>query len=233
VSKFLRFSALLALPVTLALEACGGQMSPATPSQSMTSMTTAPRSAAAAPTAPADCSGQSSTTLYATASNESFSDTAPRALCIPEFNGWGGTLKYPAVSASISGVTSTSSTTNYTGHLPTLTNSDAKPIFFLQFTTSTPTNFGPKVHDNDGGLTSKALVPGKTYYVRAQAVFGSGGIIQPIIPFTPCQEKATAGPHGGVLSHIGDIFANQDYSWSNGTTTIVIFRRGKGITQPC
>jgi hypothetical protein len=227
VTKRLRFTTFLALPVALALQACGGnQMSPATPSQSLTSMALAPQTA---PTAPAQCAGQTSTSLFAAAPNETFSNKPPRALCVPEFEGWGGTIKYPTVTASMSG-TATSSTTNYTGQLPKLTVGDAKPMFYFQMTTSGPATFGPKVRGG-GGLTSKALVPGKTYYVRGQAAF-AGPFIE-LIPFAPCQEKATPGPHGGVLSHIGDMFANQVFDRGNGTITILIYRRGKGVTQPC
>lgn len=219
--KFLRFTTLLAVPLALVLQACGGQMNPAGPAQGMDSMAIRPLSKK-----PPQCANQSTTTLYATSATMTL-QSKPRALCIPAFGGWGGTLQYPAANPSVT-VVAISSTTNYNQQLPLL-SSKGKPVFYLQMTTSAATKFGPTVNDK-GGLTSKSLVPGTTYYVYGQVKFpGPAGIF---IPFTPCSAKATAGPYGGVIMNAGTLFAKQNFQ-QGGAVTIEVYKVGKEVKAAC
>lgn len=178
----------IVLLASLALGACTG----AAPMPGQSAMGAAGAESAAGPKL---CKRQSTTSLYATRSARFASKAS--VLCIPAFDGFGGTLAYPGAHPAVS-VIVTSSTKNYNHLIPTL--GKGKPLFFLQVATSASTNFGTKVSDS-GGLESKALVAGKSYEVYGQAKLG--GVAGIIIPFAACEATASQGKYGGEITDLG------------------------------
>ena len=78
---------------------------------------------------PAPCTGQSTTSLFASTPAAALQSKA-KALCIPAFDGFGGTMEYPPARPSITAAL-TASTTNYNQQLPAL-GKKGKPIYYLQ-----------------------------------------------------------------------------------------------------
>jgi hypothetical protein len=147
---------------------------------------------------PPTCKGQKTFSNHASDSEKLLA--AGGSLCIPEFGGLGGSVKYPPANPSV-GITLISSTTNYTGKLPKLHSGTA--TFYLQIATSGGTTFGSNVSAG-GGLTGAKIVPGKDYTVCGQASIDGFPF-----NFTPCFAKATPGPFGGVIGGIGTLLKGQ------------------------
>ncbi|MFY9885559.1 MAG: hypothetical protein WAK15_12380, partial [Candidatus Cybelea sp.] len=105
---------------------------------------------------PPKCKGQKSTKKFASLTVTL--STKGGSFCVPEFGGFGGTIKYPAANPSVK-LALISSTTDY-NHQPQLGSGTA--IFYLQLTISSGTAFGDQVPAG-GGLVAKKIVPGKPY----------------------------------------------------------------------
>lgn len=216
-----RASAFIAiLSATLALTACGGGSNAPLPSANTQS------AAMAKASGPAPCPGQSTTSLYASTPAAAFQSKA-EALCIPAFDGFGGTMEYPAATPSITAAF-TSSTTNYNQQLPAL-RKKGKPIFYLQAQMSGNTAFGHNLRAK-GGLTSAKLVAGDSYTLYGEGI--SGGIVHFIVNFNPCVATAKSGKNGGVIPAFGRLLAGQKLT--NGAMTIYFeVYKGKLTAQPC
>jgi hypothetical protein len=123
--------------------------------------------------------------------------TAGGTLCIPAFGGFGGTIAYPPVSASVS-ITFTSSTTNVGNYAALGT---ATPIFYLGIALAGGTDFGTGASGGGLAASSSSIVTGNVYTVYGQATIA--GIP---LPLKPCQTTATAGSGGnGVIGGLGTV----------------------------
>jgi hypothetical protein len=146
---------------------------------------------------PPKCKGQKTTKQYASLTVTL--STKGGSFCIPEFGGFGGTVKYPSATPSVK-LSLISSTTNY-AHLPELGTGSA--IFYLQLAISGGTTFGTNTTAG-GGLTSKQIKPGKPY-----TAFGEAIVFSIPVKFTPCYAVATKGKYGGVIGGLGTLLKNQ------------------------
>lgn len=211
-SNFKRISKLsVASTIAISLIACAGQSNMVPPP--------AGTSAAVSSNAvPAPCTGQTTSTEYATSKPLKLKSRNTRA-CIPAFGGFGGSLHYPAATPAVS-ATFTSSTTNYNSLLPAL--SKGTPIFYLQIATTAPTAFA-STYKASGGLTSKSIKPGKTYFVYGQAKLG--GVAGIMIDFTPCKATAVKVKGGGAIANLGTLLVGQNIG---GSASIVIEVYPKG-----
>lgn len=188
-----RFRALFAIAIATSLAACaqhGAVPLPATASISP---------AAILPQAdPPRCNGQKSTHKYASLTVKLSGNGG--SVCIPEFGGFGGHVKYPSASPSVK-LKLISSTKNY-NHLRELGN--GKAMFYLQIALSEAVSFGTKVGAG-GGLTSKKIEPHQLY-----TVYGEVTISGITFKFKPCYAVATKGKYGGVIGGIGTLLKGQD-----------------------
>jgi hypothetical protein len=126
------------------------------------------------------------------------------SLCIPEFGGFGGKVKYPGANPSVQ-VTLTSSTTDY-NNMPQLGQGTA--IFYLQLAISGGTTFSNKVR-RGGGLTASEIEPGYPYTVYGQAViFGIK------FNFGPCYTVAKKGKYGGVIGGVGTLLKGEQVPYA-------------------
>jgi hypothetical protein len=162
-----------------------------------------PASQAVVPLAnPPMCKGQQNSKDHASVT-ETLS-TSGGSLCIPEFGGFGGKVKYPAANPSVQ-VTLTSSTTDY-DNMPQLGQGTA--IFYLQLAISGATTFGNKVR-RGGGLTSAQIEPGYPYTVYGQAV-----VLGFKFNFGPCYAVAKKGKYGGVIGGVGTLLKGQQVPYA-------------------
>jgi hypothetical protein len=168
---------------------------------------------------PPECKGQKDAKKYSSLT-ETLS-TKGGTLCIPEFGGFGGTVKYPGANPSIQ-LTLTSSTTNYDG-LPKLGKGAA--IFYLQLATSGKTSFGTK-GTAGGGLTGAKIVPGKAY-----TAFGQATVFSVPFNFGPCYAIATKGKYGGVIGGLGTILKGQSIPFA--ATGVIEIYSGKQTSTEC
>jgi hypothetical protein len=206
----------------LLFSACGGGSTATLPSAAT------PFAPMAGSSGPAPCTGQTTTSLFATSATTTLESRSKR-LCVPAFGDFGGTIALPPSRPTVT-ATFTSSTTNYNGQLPTLAKK-GKPIFYLQFQTSGGNTFGKIVRGGDG-LVGKKLIAGHAYTVYGQATTGSGGILHLIINLGPCSTTAASGNDGGVLVGIGKLLKAQKLT--NGPSTIIYdIYTGKLVKQPC
>jgi len=165
------------------------------------------------------CKGQQTTKQYALLTVTL--STSGGSFCIPKFDGFGGSVKYPAADPSVN-LTLTSSTSNYDG-LPELGSGTA--IFYLKLSLSGATSFGSKVA-HGGGLASKHIVVGQTYTVFGQAkVFGFP------YNFTPCYVTAVKSRFGGTLGGIGTLLEGQ--SVPAAATGVIEIYQGQQATEEC
>ncbi len=157
----------------------------------------APQTIALPDARPPKCKGQQDTKQYASLTVAL--STKGGSLCIPEFHGFGGTVKYPGASPSVE-LSLTSSTTDY-DNLPQLGYGTA--IFYLQLAISGKTEFGENVRAG-GGLTSKKIEPSEPY-----TAFGEAIIYSIPIQLSPCYTIATKGKYGGVIGGLGTLLKGQ------------------------
>jgi hypothetical protein len=168
---------------------------------------------------PPACKGQKNTKDYASVTETL--TTKGGSLCIPEFGGFGGKVKYPGASPSVQ-VTLTSSTTNYNG-MPQLGQGTA--IFYLQLAISGATTFGNKVR-RGGGLTSAQIQPGYPYTIYGQAVvFGVK------FNFGPCYATATQGKYGGVIGGVGTLLKGAQIPTA--ANAVLEVYSGQQTSSPC
>jgi predicted small lipoprotein YifL len=182
----------LALAAVALLAACaqqGGAMFPST--------SVAPQSFALPDATPPKCKDQKDFKDYASLTVTL--STAGGAACIPEFDGFGGSVEYPGADPSIK-LTEVSSTSDY-DKLPQLGSGTA--IFYLQLATSGSTFFGESVSAG-GGLTSAKIVAGKPYTAFGEATIGTF-----VYHFSPCYAIATKGKYGGVIGGMGELLKGQ------------------------
>jgi hypothetical protein len=158
----------------------------------------APSSLAMPQTNPPACKGQKDTKKYASLTVTLSSKGG--SFCIPEFAGFGGTIKYPSANPSVK-LKLISSTTNY-NHQPKLGSGTA--IFYLQLGLSAGTSFGTNVPAG-GGLTAKKIVAGDSYTAYGQATISGFKL-----DFGPCYAVATKGKYGGVIGGIGTLLKGAD-----------------------
>jgi hypothetical protein len=142
---------------------------------------------------PPPCKGQKTTKNYSSLTVTL--STRGGSLCIPEYGGFGGSVRYPDANPSVK-LQLISSTKNY-NHLPELGQGTA--IFYLQLALSGATQFASHVQAG-GGLTAKEIIPGMPYSAYGQATI-SGFTLK----FGPCYSVATKGKYGGVIGAIGTL----------------------------
>jgi hypothetical protein len=181
----------LALVAAALFGACAQQGGPMLPSAPL-----APQWLASPDLTPPKCKGQKNSKKYASLTVTL--STKGGSFCIPEFGGFGGTIKYPSANPSVK-LKLISSTTDY-NHQPQLGSGTA--IFYLQLALSGGTTFGSHVSAG-GGLASKSIVPGKPYTAYGQAVI-SGFTVN----FGPCYATAKKSKYGGVIGGIGTLLEN-------------------------
>lgn len=168
---------------------------------------------------PPMCKGQQNAKDHATVTETL--RTKGGSLCIPEFGGFGGKVRYPGASPSVQ-VTLTSSTTNY-DNMPELGQGTA--IFYLQLAISGGTTFGNKVR-RGGGLTAAQIQPGYPYTVYGQAVvFGIK------VNFGPCYAVATQGKYGGVIGGVGSLLKGEQVP-AAGNAVLEVYS-GQQTSSPC
>lgn len=214
--KIEQISKLAAAAAALAIAACGardGAVLPALQSPAVVRVD-----------AVAKCKGQTTSTQYATSKPTKLKSSNTHA-CIPAFGGFGGSMNYPAATPAVA-ATFTSSTTNYNAMLPAL--SKGKPIFYVQIATTGPTSFA-STHASAGGLLSRAIKPGQTYFIYGQAKLA--GVAGVMITLTPCRETAVKVKGGGVLMNLGTLLEGQIIA---GSANIVLEVYPKGrVTASC
>ncbi len=155
----------------------------------------------AAATPPA-CRKQKKTNQYASAAEKL--STKNRSLCIPAFDGFGGTLNYAGMTTSAK-VTVTSSTTNYAGIPPPQPSGSV--IFYLNLASSDSTTFGSKPK-RGGGLTSKSIKANSTYSALLEGYafgFWHSGLAS-------CYAVAKPGKYGGVIGGLGSVLNGQQFA---------------------
>lgn len=206
-----------AAAVALTLVACSGQDAALLPARQ-------PAAIVRADALPAPCQGQATSTEYATSKPGKLKSRNTHA-CIPAFAGFGGSFHYPAATPAVA-ATMTSSTTNYNHLLPAL--SKGKPIFYLQIATTAPTAFA-STYKASGGLVSKAIKPGKTYYVFGQAKLG--GVAGIMLTFTPCRVTAVKAKHGGAIAGLGTVLESQNIT-NSANIVIEVYPKGH-VTASC
>lgn len=170
---------------------------------------------------PPKCNGQKSTHKYASLTEKLSGNGG--SVCIPEFAGFGGHVKYPSANANPPvKLKLISSTANY-NHLPELGNGTA--IFYLQIALSEAVSFGTKVGAG-GGVTSKKIDPHQPY-----TVYGEVTISGFTFKFKPCYAVATKGKYGGVIGGIGTLLKGQDVPAA--ATGVIEIYDGKQTGKEC
>jgi hypothetical protein len=168
---------------------------------------------------PPKCKGQKSTKKFASLTVTL--STKGGSFCVPEFGGFGGTIKYPAANPSVK-LALISSTTDY-NHQPQLGSGTA--IFYLQLTISSGTAFGDQVPAG-GGLAAKKIVPGKPYTAYGQAVISGLKL-----PFGPCYVAAKKSKYGGLIGGIGTLLKGADVPFA--ASGIIEIYSGKQTSTRC
>ena len=210
------------LAAALAFSACGGSSTATLPSAAT------PFAPMAKSSGPAPCTGQSTTSLFATSASTTL-ESKSKLQCIPAFDDFGGTIALPPSRPTVT-ATFISSTTNYNQQLPGLAK-NGKPLFYLQFQTSAGNTFGKSVRGGDG-LVGKKLIAGHKYTIYGQATTGSGGVLHLIINLGPCSTTAASGKDGGTIPGIGKLLKGQKLT--NGPSSIIYeIYTGARAAQPC
>lgn len=148
---------------------------------------------------PPACKGQAATKQYASVTETL--NAKGDSLCIPRFDGFGGTLVVPMSTVSDK-VTLTSSTTNYANVPPPKTS--GSPMFYLNITPAGYPGFGAKL-GSGGGLTG-AAIKAKNAYTAYLEGYRISSWRAPI----SCYTVAASGKYGGVLGALGSLFENQN-----------------------
>jgi len=143
------------------------------------------------------------------------------AFCIPEFDGFGGTMEYPGVERAVKLVLRSSTENLYDD--PQLGSGTA--IFYLNLHFLEGTHFGTSF-SSQGGLTAEQIQVGQPY-----TAFGVVTVGHLALMFPPCYTVATQGPYGGVLSNLGELFAGTTITGA-GYGVIEIYS-GEQVTQQC
>jgi hypothetical protein len=168
---------------------------------------------------PPKCKGQKSAKNYASLSVTL--STKGGSFCVPEFGGFGGTIKYPGADPSVK-LALISSTKDY-NHLPQLGTGMA--IFYLQLAISGGTAFGNQVPAG-GGLVAKKIVPGKSYTSYGQAEIS--GIK---FPFGPCYATAKKSKYGGIIGGIGELLKGANVP--SAASVLIEIYSGKQTATQC
>lgn len=168
---------------------------------------------------PPTCKGQKNAKDHATVTETLL--TTGGSVCIPEFDGFGGKVKYPGANPSVQ-ITLTSSTTNY-DNMPQLGQGTA--IFYLQLAISSGTTFGKKVR-RGGGLTAATIQPGYPYTVYGQAV-----VLGFKFNFGPCYAVAKQGKYGGVIGGVGTLLKGQQIPYA--ASGVLEVYSGQQTSSPC
>jgi hypothetical protein len=204
-----RFQRIFAFAATLAIAACG-QVGNAVPG----SVGFSTRAAA-----PPGCAGQRKARKYAQLKVELRKRGG--SFCVPEFHGYGGTIEYPGVERKVELVLRSSLQNIY--DQPQLGSGTA--IFYLNLHFLAGTHFGTKF-GSKGGLTAAQIEVNQPY-----TAFGIVTVGHLALMFPPCYAIATQGPYGGVLSGLGELFADTTITGA-GYGVIEIYS-GAQVSQQC
>lgn len=204
-----RLHRILVLAATAAIAACGqvGGSAPASIGFSTRAAT------------PPGCAGQRKTKKYAQLKVELRKRGG--VLCVPEFHGFGGTIEYPAVERKVELILRSSIQNIYDE--PQLGSGTA--IFYLNLHFLAGTHFGAKF-GSKGGLTAGPIEVDQPY-----TAFGMVTVGHLALMFPPCYAIATQGPYGGVLSGLGELFADTTITGA-GYGAIEIYP-GAQVSQQC
>jgi hypothetical protein len=168
---------------------------------------------------PPKCKGQTTTKQYASLTVTL--STQGGSFCIPEFGGFGGSVKYPSATPSVN-LQLISSTTDY-ADLPQLGSGTA--IFYLQLAISGGTSFGTNVQAG-GGLASHKIQPGQPY-----TAFGEAYILSIPYQFKPCYATATKSKYGGLIGGLGTLLKGE--SVPTKAHGFIEIYAGKQTATPC
>lgn len=199
----------LALAAACAIASCGPREGTALPPVAM----------ARAAAAPPHCQGQKMREQFAQIKVKL--QTQSGSLCIPEFHGFGGTMKVPGVEQSVQLVLRSSTKNIYDE--PSLGSGTA--IFYLNLHFIGGTHFHTKLKST-GGLTSTKISAGQTY-----SAFGIVAVGHLVRMFPRCYAVATQGPYGGILPGIGQLFSDTTITGA-GYGVIEIYP-GMQVSQEC
>ncbi len=172
------------------------------------------------------CSGQSTTTQFATAPSVTLSKKKPTSLCIPTFGGFAGSIGAPPVTATTS-VVLTSSTINYNKTLQSLAK--GKPLFYVQISIPGALTFGSQ--DAPAGvLVGKSLIAGKQY--TAYGSFESNSPNHSYGTLGPCSAIASKGKSGDFISGLSSLLLDPALPQGfYGTILIEVFPRSRTSTK--
>jgi hypothetical protein len=143
------------------------------------------------------------------------------SLCIPAFDGFGGSIQYPRVNHSTK-LTLRTSTENLYDE-PQLGSGTS--IVYVNLHFHSGAHFGKKT-TSESGLTSDAIVPGSTY--TAYGIVAAGHLV---LYFPPCYSVATQGTYGGVFPNLGNLFSETTVTGA-GYGVIEIYS-GQQVSQEC
>jgi hypothetical protein len=169
---------------------------------------------------PSPCKGQHTTKKYAQLKVTLKKHEA--AFCVPEFQGYGGSIQYPAVERSAKLVLRSATTNLYNDPLLGTTGA---PVFYLNLHFLAGASFGTQFRST-GGLTGSAIVAGQAYTAYGIVTVGHLSLM-----LAPCTTTATQGPYGGVLSNLGYVFNGRTVTGA-GYGVIEIYS-GAQQTQDC
>ena len=163
---------------------------------------------------PKKCKGQKNTKNYAEVAKEVLKADGG-SLCVPVFDGWGGSLQYPQQYGSYTyTVKLISSTTAYKGALLPPGGSK-KPIFYLQIGFNSFPGFYPTL-PKGAPLVSSHLKPKSSYTVELFEYFYGLGWSEE----GSCYQVAAKSKNGGSLADAGAIFENFTFLEKNGALEI-------------
>lgn len=178
-----------------------------------------PAASASATSAPPQCKGQRTTRKYA--QTKAMLKTRGASFCIPEFDGFGGTMEYPGVERSVELILRSSTKDIYDE--PQLGTGTA--IFYLNLHFLAGTHFRTKLK-SQGGLTSATIEAGQPY-----TAFGIVAVGHLVLMFPPCYAVAAQGPYGGVVQNVGDLFSDTTITGA-GYGVIEIYA-GEQVSRAC
>lgn len=165
---------------------------------------------------PPACKGQHDTKQYAESKPKTLNVKGGQ-ICVPKFKGWGGTLKYPSFSGSLS-ATLISSTTAYQPSFFPNTNA----LFYIQFKPSSAIKFGGTL-SGGASLAYAKLKINKPYTIGGADYYGS---LFRALPY--CYTRATKGKYGPMIGGLGYPLKNSQVHYA-----FVFVFAGKSATTKC
>ena len=206
----------LSLAALAAATGCGqtGNTAGVPPATALTAASDVPQTTALR------CAGQHGTKKYAQLDVKL--RTHKSDFCVPAFQGYGGTIEYPAVERPARLILRSATKNLY---YDPLLGTTGVPMFYLNLHFRAGARFGMHFSPT-GGLTGSAIVAGQSYTAYGIVTVGHLALM-----LAPCTTVATQGTYGGVLSGLGFMFAGRTVTGA-GFGVIEIYS-GAQVTQQC